>query len=140
MKEYIKLMPNAWLSKDYEKGWGNGYVVLPNDHPFYGAHYDIIPVSVHGGLTYARHEDNGHDGWCVGFDTVHFGDTAEKWTYNAVLEEAQSLMQQLIDLRDKYTRQEVIKMINNYHSRYDDYEDDSPSEADCWDGDNSHSE
>lgn len=30
-----------------------GYVGVPNDHPYYGQPYDDIPVSVHGGLTFA---------------------------------------------------------------------------------------
>lgn len=45
----------------------NGYVRVPEDHPWHGLDYDDIDVDVHGGLTYAR------DGW-IGFDTLHFGD------------------------------------------------------------------
>lgn len=50
----------------------NGYVKLPEDHPWFGMGYDEIHESdphlnVHGGLTFAS------DGW-IGFDTLHDGD------------------------------------------------------------------
>lgn len=125
MKPYIKIVPNTWLSKDYERGFANGYVVLPKDHPFYGFDYDFITsfLDVHGCLTYARYEDNGHDGWCVGFDTLHYGDTAEKWPYEAVKEETMRLLNQLIELGNKYTREDLLQMIqdeqdlNNFESQ-----------------------
>lgn len=54
--------------------WGavNGYVRIPEDHPWGGMGYDEIHESdphleVNGGLTFAR------DGW-IGFDTLHAGD------------------------------------------------------------------
>lgn len=45
----------------------NGYVQIPEGHPWRGLDYDDIDVRVHGGLTYA---DNG---W-IGFDCLHRGD------------------------------------------------------------------
>jgi hypothetical protein len=48
----------------------NGYVRLPEGHPFEVLDYDDIDVSVHGGLTFSE------DGW-IGFDTAHAGDI---WT------------------------------------------------------------
>lgn len=50
-----------------------GYVAIPPGHPWYGRHYDDIPVEVHGGLTYARHDSEHHFYW-VGFDCAHVGD------------------------------------------------------------------
>lgn len=54
--------------------WGalNGYVQIPEGHPWHGLGYDEIHeahpgLRVHGGLTFAR------DGW-VGFDALHAGD------------------------------------------------------------------
>lgn len=49
--------------------WGavNGYVRVPDGHPWFGLDYDDIDVEVHGGLTFAR------AGW-IGFDTLHSGD------------------------------------------------------------------
>lgn len=49
-------------------GAANGYVKIPEDHPWHGLGYDDIDVRVHGGLTYG-----GGDGW-VGFDCLHYGD------------------------------------------------------------------
>ena len=31
-------------------GWGNGYILLPTNHPLYGISHDNFYVSVHGGL------------------------------------------------------------------------------------------
>lgn len=45
----------------------NGYVQVPQGHPWHGLDYDEIDVEAHGGLTFAR------DGW-IGFDTLHAWD------------------------------------------------------------------
>lgn len=115
MKPYIKIIPNTWMGKDYQKGWGNGYVVLPKDHPFYGLDYDFVSsfVNVHCGLTYGSHEDNGHDGWCFGFDTMHLRDTAEEWTYQAVKEHTLNLLDQFVELGNKYTKEDVLNMLKD---------------------------
>jgi hypothetical protein len=42
------------LKKLLEHGWGNGYVLIPHNHPFYKKHYDSIDVNVHGGLTFSE--------------------------------------------------------------------------------------
>lgn len=91
-------------------GWGNGYVILPKEHPFYGQHYMEInrlcpEIQVHGGLTFSgpvRHlrlETKQYlpkDSWAVGFDTMHLGDTIEKWPKHKVMEEAIKLRKQLV--------------------------------------------
>ncbi len=46
----------------------NGYVKIPEGHPWHGRDYDEIDVAVHGGLTYGN-----RSGW-IGFDTLHGGD------------------------------------------------------------------
>jgi hypothetical protein len=90
-----------------EGGWGNGYVILPEGHKYHGVHYDSILVDVHYGLTFSElvtdtlidkwpeltEADKG--GWIVGFDTLHYGDTSEKWPKEAVQAEADNLMSQL---------------------------------------------
>lgn len=61
----------------FQHGWGNGYIGVPKDHPWYGKGYDSIEADVHGGLTYASydHPNGGRDGnWWIGFDTFHAGD------------------------------------------------------------------
>lgn len=46
---------NTWLSRScMDFGWGNGYVILDQDHPDFGKHYDDIEVSIHGGLTFGQ--------------------------------------------------------------------------------------
>lgn len=45
----------------------NGYVQIPEGHPWHGKSYDDIDVDVHGGLTYGCGE------W-IGFDCMHCGD------------------------------------------------------------------
>lgn len=86
-------------------GWGNGYVILDEGHPWFGKNYNDIPVDIHGGLTYGDFinentvfsfgvdkEDIGK--YMIGFDTFHLGDTEEKWTKEAVQEEANRLLRQ----------------------------------------------
>lgn len=109
----IILRANSWLHAMIEKGWGNGYVIIPEGHPLHGLDYDSIPVDVHGGLTWScsgeefkelisagggtEEELTEEDlkGWVVGFDTAHYGDSMEKWPQEAVYEEAENLAKQL---------------------------------------------
>lgn len=92
-----------------ETGWGNGYVLLPPDHEYFGKSYDEINnhVDVHYGLTYGglvndkmidfwqelTKEDEGM--WCIGFDTAHYEDTLLTWPKEAVEKEAEQLFDQL---------------------------------------------
>lgn len=48
-----------------------GYVHLTQDNDYFGFDYDQIPVTCHGGLTYASDLD---DEWVIGFDCAHYGD------------------------------------------------------------------
>lgn len=55
------------------------YVELPEWHPFFGNHYDDIPVEVHGGLTYSSHHlptiaDDEEGRFFIGWDYSHYGD------------------------------------------------------------------
>lgn len=78
-------------------GWGNGYVGVPNGHPWFGKDYDAINAEVHGGLTYASDcvPTQKPDGrWWVGFDTAHCGDTPDNCTEDFVDSEIQRLKQQ----------------------------------------------
>lgn len=81
-------------------GWGNGYVTIPEWHPFYGKNYVDIPVGAHGGLTFsapAKDLDwqeipkNAKNSWIIGFDTCHWGDTLENWPKERVVEETKIL-------------------------------------------------
>lgn len=80
------------------QGWGNGYVGVQPDHPWFEQSYwDLDEVSIHGGLTYAGEtlpqELQVESGlWWVGFDTGHAGDNPERWPKEAVQREVASLM------------------------------------------------
>jgi len=110
---------SSYLSS-WEFGWGNGYVLLPPNHPFYGIDYDNIPVNVHGGLTYGQKFDSKNfsewlrnlksfgdltldnckkfDGyWMIGFDTAHFGDNEINCSRNFVSNEVADLLEQCLD-------------------------------------------
>jgi hypothetical protein len=89
-------------------GEGNGYVLIPQGHVFFGKSYDDIDVNVHGGLTFAElvdeelvpmyselsHDDIGF--WMVGFDTCHFGDNSQNWNEKNVRDETSELAKQIL--------------------------------------------
>lgn len=98
----VFIMENTWLPR-YEKitighGWGNGYVKLVEGHPWYDKDYEIIPVSVHYGLTFGRMigENNKYfkPGFWIGFDTAHHEDNLSKWPQVAVMKETIRLFEQ----------------------------------------------
>lgn len=119
------LTKNLSLLKEYPSiltfGWGNGYVLLPTNHPLHGIPYDDIHgIRVHGGLTYGRFfnsesfsewiegleidgdltRDNykNLDGyWMIGFDTNHYGDDIETCSKEYVKLQAEKLMHQCLD-------------------------------------------
>jgi len=107
MKTFVK--ENNWLPRVFmDFGWGNGYVLIPKDHPLHGKHYDEISVDVHGGLTFSELVDSemiefwglskkDEGKWCVGFDTAHCSDTLLDWPKEKVEKETQWLKQQLLN-------------------------------------------
>jgi hypothetical protein len=105
----IVIRENIWIPREHgvDFGWGNGYVLIPEDHPLHGKHYDDIDVDVHGGLTWSKlvdeqlltvfrldKEDLGT--WCVGFDTAHLNDNLSTWPKEAVQKETERLKDQLM--------------------------------------------
>ena len=110
----IILKENDWTNiPNHDKGWGNGYALIPKGHPFHGVEYDDIPVNVHGGLTFGRlvdeemvkhwpelsEEDIGF--WMVGFDTMHYMDSKLTCPKEYVERETQLLALQLEALKTK---------------------------------------
>jgi hypothetical protein len=89
-----------------ERGWGNGYVCLPAGHRWWGMEYDDIPVSVHGGLTFATFAEKLDwpeidrsrvlpDDYVIGFDTRHYGDSLKRWpNAESVMAEVNRLIEQ----------------------------------------------
>ena len=107
-----------------DSGWGNGYILVPPNHPYYGKFYDDIEVNVHGGLTYAKKfnsknflawVDNREIGgditlnnfekfnnyWIIGFDTNHYGDSEYNCPKQYVLKETYNLLEQFLDDNNK---------------------------------------
>ena len=87
-EELVKTESGTILHDEYDEGLRFivmrgpcslcAYVGLPSAHPLAGHNYDDLPVSAHGGLTFAA---EGHDAWPEGFywygwDYGHSGDSA----------------------------------------------------------------
>lgn len=97
---------NTWLTIG-SHGWGNGYVVVFEGHPAYKEDYNSINANVHGGLTFSDYAnqldwpeitEDMKDGWIIGFDTCHYGDTMRKWPKERVIEETDDLKNQMLNL------------------------------------------
>lgn len=92
------VLPITWLS-GLEHGWGNGYVAVSEDHPWFNKDYDSINVDIHGGLTFAGFPNDGmpkdvEDMWVVGFDCAHFNDNSTTCPKEYVEAETQRLLEQ----------------------------------------------
>lgn len=104
MKKFIR--PNDWFTTDMDRGWGNGYIAIPESSTWHGMKYDDIPVDVHGGLTYAdlasnasfKPENISDDDWIIGFDTCHFTDNAHDCDKEYVIAETDNLFNQMVEL------------------------------------------
>lgn len=81
--------------------WFCEYAVIPEDHPFYGEDYDEVEgyVDVHGGLTFSGELD-GIDGFLLGFDCNHYGDSPEVQDEEYTLSECKRLVDQLIEIEE----------------------------------------
>lgn len=118
-----------------ERGWGNGYVCVPEGHPLHGLDYDEIhnrcDVDVNGGITFAESgkscmsdawgcpEFVKETDWIIGFDTAHYGDDMDKWpNEESVLAEARRLGQQIeayktpVAKLDPLTQELVTRLYN----------------------------
>lgn len=117
MKLEYFILENTWLAPIgglIQHGWGNGYVIIPPEHPFYGIHYDILNshLTVHGGLTFSEYgrvlkkwpgyKPEYKDYWIIGFDTCHYEDDLYRWPKSAVEEEVADLAKQCEELDEKY--------------------------------------
>ena len=98
----------------------NGYVYVPENHPWYRVHYSECPnecgeqwcahspesqIEVHGGITFSH---LGENGWVFGFDTAHAGDFivtpvgihgGHLWEEDEVATETEQMARQLAALR-----------------------------------------
>ena len=80
--------------------WYCGYAVIPEDHPFYGADYDDVEddIDVHGGLTFSGDIEDV-DGFLLGFDCAHYGDSPEVQDEEYTLKECKKMVDQLIEIK-----------------------------------------
>lgn len=75
-------MGHEWMVIHNDMGYRCGYVKVTRGHPWYGKAYDDVDAEVHGGLTFAEHDEpcdkGGPDnGYWVGFDCGHGWDLAD---------------------------------------------------------------
>lgn len=107
------MLSDQELVLDY--GWGNGYVIILKDHPYWGLHDDELPyINVHNGITFADTVNRFFDclhperekelkdmvqslpleyksGWVLGFDTMYLNDNLKNWSKERVEEETKKL-------------------------------------------------
>ena len=135
-KIHTFIRSNDWMRDEYtqlpgltkrEMGWGNGYCALPPEHPCYGMDYGVIYDSypdyhwpseltfsnkLHEGFHEAFKEAtelDGGDYWVVGFDTMHYMDTLERWPKEKVQEAADQMAYNFLEIWIKKERDDKIK-------------------------------
>jgi len=97
-------IPITWLDSIIPHGWGNGYIGVPKDHPWWGMDYNDVPCEVHGGLTYGKKEHPSAlkgvptDLWWFGFDCAHYQDTPQTCPESYVDAQIKSLRQQALEV------------------------------------------
>lgn len=105
---------NAWM-EEKRRGWGNGYVCIPEDHPLFGEDHEMINMelglyNLGGGLTYSGLSCNFNSPekpegnyWIVGFDTNHLGDNMD----NCSKEKVEEITQEIKRKIEEYPKKEV---------------------------------
>ena len=107
-----------------DRGWGNGYVVIPTGNILHGLSYTAIhkllpALQVHGGLTFSErasdldwweiNQEHQAWDWVVGFDTSHLGDSRANWSEEDVWAETVFLEQQLTKMSNNL--EEIVESI-----------------------------
>lgn len=115
LPQYFIVNYSAQFLKYSDRGWGNGYVIVSKNHPWYGLHYDKIDAEIHGGLTFAGVNISGQpqeskttDAWIVGFDTGHSTDNINNCPKEYVELQAKWLLIQAIDAYKNKRKYEKI--------------------------------
>lgn len=84
-------------------------------------HYDEIPLSVHGGLTFSGKLDCHPDGRWIGWDYAHCGDymrfnyacDGHRWTTDELIKEAEEAAKKLSELLKSDNRPVIINKISD---------------------------
>ena len=104
---------DSWKTQglsDFDRGWGNGYVGVPEGHPWYKVPYNDIDVEIHWGLTFGSLGGEMKESspmykypdlYFVGFDTAHCDDNQYNCDKNYVEKETEHLKQQAIHAVEK---------------------------------------
>lgn len=74
-----KYLGFEWVTIHNDMGFRCGYVKIEKSHPFFGKHYDDIPIDCHGGVTFADYdvpcnEEGEDDAYWIGFDCGNYSD------------------------------------------------------------------
>lgn len=107
----------------YTGGIANAYIYIPYSEKLEkissdGESYPFECCSVHGGITYGGIADGISEYHCpysgvisndkydakyivVGWDTNHFNDTPNSWTYRSIIAENERLAKQILDIINK---------------------------------------
>lgn len=89
---------------------------------FDGCHYDNIPLSVHGGLTFSGTPSVCLYGHWIGWDYAHYGDYSpyssvmadgKKWTIKELLDEAVTAIDDLVDLLAESDKKVIKKRLSS---------------------------
>ena len=85
MKVIKLIKPITWLSI-INHGYANGYIALPEDHPWHGMDYYDIPVKVHGGLTFGQMitDEIKRASQAIGSSHIHVGYLSHLVAYGIV--------------------------------------------------------
>jgi len=82
-----------------ERGWGNGYAVVPKGHPLYeveSPYESGCDLDINSEITFAGWRQHyGREYWVIGFDTAHYGDNILRWPKEAVQREAKIFAEQI---------------------------------------------
>ena len=111
MRKELQSLPYEYSHIKIDYGWGQGYVLVPPNHPAYTI--DAEYIDVHGGITWDHvitkqdikyqmdlHPDDLHHRM-LGFDTAHYEDNMLRWPKEQVLKETERLRDQLIKYKTK---------------------------------------
>jgi hypothetical protein len=94
----------------------NGYIEIPEFHPWYEAEYDnLTEIEVHGGITFSDYI-SGSNMWAIGFDTNHFGDAPgpNAQYQNIAFHESE------IHKDEKYVTEELTRLVDQtLHQNFD---------------------
>lgn len=91
---------NVYVKRVYTENmhWFCGYVEVPYEHPCFGLYSELEgALFVHGGLTFGDTAEFA-DGYLIGFDCAHYGDSPEVQDEEYTFNECKRLVDQLIEI------------------------------------------